>query len=230
MSRDRNRRTIGAILITVGFLGLIVYLTLSTVWNYSMWSSAMDPMSGIMGRYRGTWQGPLTMNQATKIAKDYLESLSNKDLAIDEIMEFKLNFYIIYYEKSTGIGAFEMIMDKEGGGIMRMMDYGYIRPEQGPNMMWNTKYGMHDMMGKVNNSNNISITENQAQEYTQRYLDKYIPGSIAEDVHPFYGYYTIHVMMNGRIYGMLSVNSYTGQIWYHNWHGAYIQTREIHEK
>jgi len=42
-------------------------------------------------------------------------------------------------------------------------------------------------------------------------------------VTTFYGYYTIEVLSNGTTYGMLSVNGYTGQIWYHTWHGTFIQ-------
>jgi len=145
MKRDGNRIRMGIVLLTIGFLGLLVSLTLFTTWGYTMWGFGMTDSVG--GRWGG-WQGPLTMNNAIKIAESYLESLGNTDLAIDEIMEFELNFYIVYYEKSTGIGAFEMIIDKPGtGGMMRMMGNGYIRPEQGPNMMWNTKYGMHGVMG-----------------------------------------------------------------------------------
>lgn len=228
MSRGRNRRKLGIVLIIVGLLGFVISLRSFAMQSYSTWPAAIGPM---MGGYGDTGQVPLTMNQAVKIAEDYLKSLSNEDLAIDEIMEFNLNFYIIYYEKNTDIGAFEVIIDKAGtGGMMRMMGYGYIRPEQGPNMMWNTKYGMHGMRDRGNSSNNAPIRENQAKEYAQRYLDTYLPGSIAEDMHPFYGYYTIHIIRDGKIYGMLSVNSYTGQVWYHNWHGAYIQTREMHEE
>ncbi len=34
-------------------------------------------------------------------------------------------------EKITGIGAFELIVERNG----------FMHPEPGPNMMWNTKYG-----------------------------------------------------------------------------------------
>lgn len=183
-----------------------------------------------MSMHSTTWQGELTIDQAKRLAEDYLTSLGNKDLAIDEIMEFELNFYIVYYEKSTGIGAFEAIIDKANTeGMMGMMGYGYVRPEQGPNMMWNSKYLTHGMRDGNTISFSPPITEEQAREYAQKYLDEYIPSAIAEDVHPFYGYYTIHVMTNDKISGMLSVNSYTGQVWYHNWHGNYIQTLKISE-
>ncbi len=238
MSRDRNGRTIGIVLIAVGCFGLISFSIWSATSGYSQWSGTMfpmmGPMSGMMSGNGSTGQGELTIDQAIEIAEDYLASLGNEDQAIDEIMEFELNFYIIYYEKSTGIGAFEMIIDKQDMGGM-MMGTNDIRPEQGPNMMWNTKYGMHDMMGsgmirRGSDVNNHSINEDQAIEYAQQYLDTSLPSSIAEDVHPFYGYYTIHIMMDERIYGMLSVNSYTGQVWYHNWHGNYSQTQELPEE
>jgi len=63
------------------------------------------------------------MDDAFSINERYLTSLNSPDLAIGEIMEFEQNFYVIYYEKSTGIGAFEMIMDKGTGRIF---------PEYGP--------------------------------------------------------------------------------------------------
>jgi hypothetical protein len=193
--------------------------------SFAMWGlGIMCPMQGVgVG-----WQGLVTMDDAIRIAENYLKSLNNEDLAIDEIMEFELNFYVVYYERSTGIGAFEMIIDKPGtGGMMKMMGNDYIRPEQGPNIMWNTKYGMHGMMGWMARIGNKSVSVDQAKEYAQRWMDTYLPGAIAGDVHPFYGYYTIHVEKDGKTYGMLSVNAYTGQVWYHNWHGAYIQTKEM---
>ncbi|WP_405811456.1 hypothetical protein OG729_01425 [Streptomyces sp. NBC_00210] len=40
------------------------------------------------------------------------------------------------------------------------------------------------------------------------------------------GYYTLHTMQSGKITGMLSVNSSTGQVRYHTWHGTYIATSQ----
>ncbi len=166
------------------------------------------------------------MDQALTIAESYLVSQNNPDLAIDEVMEFEQNFYIIYYEKSTGIGAFEMLIDKSTGRIF---------PEYGPNMMWNTKYahggimgGWHGMNGSPQQSGPMLIEEDKAVEVAQNFLDGVYPGTSPEDPHPFYGYYTIHVTKDGEIYGMLSVNGYDGSVWYHNWHGAYIQSWENH--
>ena len=174
-------------------------------------------------------------------------------MAVKEIMEFQYNYYFIAYEKSTGIGAFEGVIEKGLGlsGMGGMM--GVIHPEQGPSMMWNTKYGgmMGGMMGGGWSQGggimgpsmmgrgwryppysgvptaNISITKTDAKQLAQAYLDSHLSGSSTEEPDNFYGYYTIHVLREGKVYGMLSVNGYTGQVWYHIWHGAFIQMKEL---
>jgi hypothetical protein len=210
MSAYSSKRTLAIVLIAVGVAGL-------SLSPYLM---------------RLAWQGPTTMDDAVRIAQDYLQSLGNKDLAIDEIMEFQYNFYVAYYERSTGIGAFEMVIDKPGyGGMMSTWGNQYIRPEQGPNMMWNTKYGiMGGGMVVLTNGvfpSNATISADRARTYAHEYLDRYMPGIKVANVDPFYGYYTLDIEKNGVTYGMLSVNAYTGDVWYHTWHGAWIQTREM---
>lgn len=164
----------------------------------------------------------VSLDVAESIAKRYLSQLNNPDLAIDEIMEFEFNFYVIYYEKSSGIGAFEMLIDKSTGNIF---------PEYGPNMMWNLKYGHGGMMGfwRIPPSTQMPIHKEESLRIAQSYLDETFPGLEAEEAHQFYGYYTIHVSENGEIFGMLSVNGYDGAVWYHSWHGKYIQSRELKE-
>ena len=44
------------------------------------------------------------------------------------------------------------------------------------------------------------------------------------DVFP--GYYTLHVLENGRVAGMLSVNASTGAVWSHWWHGRFVSILE----
>ena len=48
-------------------------------------------------------------------------------------MEMQYNFYIEVKEKDTGVHAFELLVNPYSGAVY---------PEPGPNMMWNTKYGM----------------------------------------------------------------------------------------
>ena len=49
---------------------------------------------------------------------------------------------------------------------------------------------------------------------------------MANDTHA-YGYYTIHTVdKDGNILGMLSVNGFSGDVWYHSWHGVFIDMQE----
>lgn len=200
MSYNRNL-LIGFAIVTIGLFG---------VFYYNMFQ-ARD----------------VSLERAEVIAERYLDSLNDANIAIGEIMEFEYNHYIVFYEKSTNIGAFEMLIDKESGRIF---------PEYGPNMMWNIKYGHGGMMGSpggmmggfIPSASDEVIGEEEALEIAQGFLDEVYPGAEADDPHPFYGYYTIHTIRDGEIFGMLSVNQYTGAVWYHNWHGAYIKSLEHH--
>ncbi len=164
----------------------------------------------------------ITLDKAVSIAKTYLTSLNNPDLAIDEVEEYTQNFYVLFYEKSTGFGAFEMIIDKYTGSIY---------PEMGPNMMWNTKYGM--MRGGILSglfgtpTATMPLNATAAQAYAQQFLTAYYPATTVGEITPFYGYYHAMVENATTTFGMLSVNGYTGQVWFHNWHGSFIQEVEL---
>ena len=97
------------------------------------------------GRQRWHWHdGGVWHTQPTQIlfqprtplkaVEAYLADLGNDDLEVAEIMVFDNNSYAIVVEESTGIGAFELLVDPATKAVY---------PEYGPNMMWNLKYGMH---------------------------------------------------------------------------------------
>jgi hypothetical protein len=164
--------------------------------------------------------GTISIEDAQRAVESTIQDLGYDGLEIAELMEFDQNFYAIVREHDTGIGAMELLVDKTTGAVV---------PEMGPNMMWNARYGMHRrggmMTGRTSESNTLS--EDQAIEIAQRWLDANRPGVTAE-VHadPFYGYYTIHTEQDGDIEGMLSVHGTTGQVWYHSWHGDFVQMIE----
>ncbi|MHB8648147.1 MAG: hypothetical protein ACYDAR_20390, partial [Thermomicrobiales bacterium] len=91
--------------------------------------------SGMMNGPGGTIPTgqPVTIDQAQQAVQTYLDRYGNADLAVDEVMAFQNNFYAIVTEKSSGTKAFEVLIDRNTGTVF---------PEYGPNMMWNTKYGM----------------------------------------------------------------------------------------
>ncbi len=204
----------------------------------------------MIGSYTPSATPALTISEAKDAATKYLATLGSKNLTVDEIMLFDNNAYVAIKDSSTGVGAFELLVNP---GTKQAF------PEYGPNMMWNLQYG--HMYGNTNSTNNqggmmggnmmgghgimgnqgmmsglgqvnpgaylpgkMSITSNQALKIAQSYLDKAYPSvQVDKTADEFPGYYTIEVTQNGIISGMLSVNGFTGQVWYHTWHGQFIQ-------
>ncbi|HEX7621761.1 MAG TPA: hypothetical protein VF359_11275 [Anaerolineales bacterium] len=192
---------------------------------------------GMMGGYGYNWSSvtPLTVDQAYQAAGKYLAALNIPDLKIAEVMVFDNNAYVRVVEQSTGIGAFELLVDPASLAVT---------PEPGPNMMWNLKYsGLNHqyMMGGRNGmlggstfnatpptvSATMPVTSAQALQAAQQFLDTGLPGTkTAADADPFYGYHTIDILRDGKIIGMLSVNGTSSQVFLHTWHGTFIATQD----
>jgi hypothetical protein len=177
---------------------------------------------------------PLSIQDAQKAVESYLSGLSNDDLVLGEVMIFDNQAYAIVVEKSTGVGAFEVLVDPVTLAVY---------PEPGPNMMWNLKYGMMTgyagagggmmgggMMGGAQAPNlpaEMPISEEGALKSAQQYLNVSLPGAKVEDeADAFYGYYTIDIQRDRKIVGMLSVNGYNSQVFLHTWHGDFIEMSE----
>ena len=94
----------------------------------------------------------------------------------------------------------------------------------GSNSMMGRNGGMMGMMGLwTPPSGQPTVTEQQARANAQKFLDTKFPGAkLPADTMAFPGYYTIDFEVNGQPAGMLSVNAYTGQVWYHTWHGQFL--------
>jgi hypothetical protein len=169
----------------------------------------------------GTTATPLTITQAAEIAKTYVASLNNPDLTVKQIEEYANNFYVPVTQVSNGNGAFELLINKATG---------IVTPEPGPNMMWNTQYTFgagwcNWARGTITAASTVTV--DQAMTDAQQYLNTYLQGTTVGDVTAFSGHYTIEVLKNGTPYGMLSVNSLTGQVWYHTWHGAFVAEQAV---
>jgi hypothetical protein len=198
---------------------------------------------GMMGGYGYSDANvtPLTLNEAQAAAESYLATLDNPDLKISEIMIFDNNAYVVVTEESSGLGAFELLVDPSSRTAY---------PEHGPNIMWNLKYGglnhqnmmggqsgmmngmMNGMMGgngwssavPTDVSAEMAVSPEKAIEYAQAYLDANLAGATAAtDPVQFYGYYTLDFERDSVVVGMLSVNGYSGQVFLHTWHGTFIQ-------
>jgi hypothetical protein len=183
--------------------------------------------------------GPVQLDGAADRVKEMLQLRGYNDLVVEEVMEFTNHFYVLVKEKSTGIGAFELIVERSG----------FIHPESGPNMMWNTKYGHmawfggtmgHGIMGNGNgtgpqgggrsgqpNAQDQPLAIERARQIAGQYLSTAFPGATPDHGTAFYGYFTFDVERDDATTGMLSVNAYTGQVWYHTWHGTFLQEKEF---
>ncbi len=183
--------------------------------------------------------GPATLDGAADRVKEALRVRGDNDLVVEEVMEFSNHFYVLVKEKSTGIGAFELIVERNG----------LIHPEPGPNMMWNTKYGhmagFGGMMGpgmmgsgygagpqgwgwsSQPNAQAQPLTIERARQIVGQYLSTAFPGATPDHGTAFYGYFTFDIERDGKPFGMLSVSAYTGQVWYHTWHGTFVQEKEF---
>jgi hypothetical protein len=215
-------RTHGLLIIGVGAIAaslLIGVVGVSSGW-ITGWS--MGTPGGMMGTVFNGGGRDIGMDSAVKIAQDAAASYPTGGLAADEVIEFTNNYYASIRETSTGIGAFEILIDRATGNVVR---------EPGPDMMWNAKYSVMGwgMMGSVGftGSGRMTVTAQQAQDIAQQWLDANQAGATAKSADPFYGYYTIDFERGGTLAGMLSVNGNTGQVWYHTWHGTFIQLRDL---
>lgn len=160
---------------------------------------------------------PITVDEAKQAAEQYLAAYNDPNLVIDELMTFSQNFYVQVKEKESELKAFELLVDPYTG---------LVHPEPGPNMMWNIKYGPMAQWSQPETE--MIVTPAQAREYAQKFLDANLPGvTVDEQVETFPGYYTLHTLQEGQIEGMLSVNGYTGQVWYHIWHGDFLGMTEV---
>jgi len=201
-----------------------------------MGSGAYGPgmMGGMMGGTSLYGVEPLTLEQAREQLTDYLDVRGDENLQLGEIMIFDNHAYAEIVEADSGIGAMELLVDP-----VTLTVY----PEPGPSMMWNLKYspmGSYGMMGGMMGgwagasglqsfepSADMPVSPQQAIEAAQRYLDLYLPGTVSSDeVDPFYGYYTLHILRDGATVGMLSVNGYSAQVFLHSWHGEFVEMAE----
>lgn len=197
----------------------------------NMMGSGMGGMMLVSGDQPFQSDGKLVdISGALGIARQYLSTRKEANLALDEIEEYEYNFYVVVKETDSNYKAFQLIIDKWAGTVM---------PEPGPNMMWNTKYfgggmGRSEMMSGFTKPNTpITISPDAATTAANKFLkDRFAPGrnlAVANPSDIFYGYYNFDVndVATGKKYGMLSVNGASGQVWYHTWHGNFIQGQEI---
>lgn len=218
--------TLGAVLLAAGAVGAMAW------WGGmpggpggppGAWGGSPCGMMGY-GMMGGWWSAPpvpdatpLRAEQVAERVRAILLQWGEPGLRVGHIMEFDNGFYVVV-EGADGKGAFELLVDRSGT---------WIHPEPGPNMMWNVRYG--HMGGWQATSGTPPVSAEQAVRQAQAYLDRWMPGTTAGELTEFPGYYTVDVIRSGKPLGMLSVNAYSGQVWYHTWHGVFLSESEAGE-
>lgn len=168
-----------------------------------------DAPAGVTGgafALAGDGQPVTTFAAARARAQAFADRLAS-GLHAGEVMQFS-NGYYSELMTADGQGATEVLIDQ---------DTGAVSIEQGPALMWNTRYGMHPT-----DATPATISAAQAVKDAQAWLDAQHTGLTAGEVTAFPGYDTLHTLRDGRIVGMMSINASTGAAWYHTWHGTFL--------
>jgi hypothetical protein len=214
----KNRLWLGIGLVGVAALGLA--LAQGMMGGYGM---------GMMGGMNLAVYAPTAKPIPDAKAMTQLEAFATRygaDARVKDVMVFGENVYAqIVDAKGAGLG--ELLVDRYSS---------VVQPEPGPNMMWNSRFGMGwGGSGMMNGSPNtgmmnpsprqtvatVRYAQTAAQALATGFLSGFLPGAKVHDGQAFPGYYTFDF---GRteVEGMLSVNALTGEIWVHTWHGPFI--------
>jgi hypothetical protein len=183
----------------------------------------------------------ISIDQAATAAQNYLTKMGYPNLGVRMMQEYSKTYYAQVVEQNNGTGAFELAVDKKTGAVT---------PMQGPTLMWNTKYGAtgNGMMGYLTTTGssgssmmggsggmmtwlrgtpttNMAVTMEQAKTYAQQYLDANYTGATIGQLTTYYGYYTMQVIRNGNVIGMMGVHGTTEQVMYYSWCGTFMQQK-----
>lgn len=187
----------------------------------------------------GTTGSGISIDQATSGVQTYLGKMGYSNLGIASMQEYSNMYYVQVVEQNNGTGAFELAVNKTTG---------VITPMQGPTMMWNMKYGVTStgmmsylystsssggMMGgngmmqwlRGTPTTNMAISMEQAKTLAQQYLDANYTGTTVGQATTYYGYYTMQILNDGHVVGMMGVYGNTGQVMNYTWMGTYMQQK-----
>ena len=196
--------------------------------------------NGMMGYADTSGGDPVRdLAEARRQASRFADRLG---LQVGEGMRFSNHYYAQL--EVDGRPATEVLVDPQTGSV-------YL--EYGPAMMWNTRFGMMSgnsfpssgMIGGAGMMNGAGmmggsrfadptwaptgdsdVSAAEARAIARRWLAENGQGLEAGEPETFPGYYTLHLLRDGKVAGMMSVNAVTGAPWYHWWHGRFVSMSE----
>ncbi len=147
-----------------------------------------------------------------KIAVEFINKQLGEQYTVGDILVFNNSpYYISVIDRKTGNGAFELLYDPYSNRFS---------PAPGPNRMWN----LNNAGTGVNQNKNVNTTVNLSREESVEQAEYFLQenGSqltVESEGQLFNGYYTFYTGVGDKTVGMISVNSGSGEVWFHNWHG-----------
>ncbi len=231
-----------ALVLVVALAALVV----SVAWVFTQagdrgWSMSRSG-PGMMG-YSSSGEGEPVRDLAgaKRQAQRFAERL---DLRVGEVMQFENNYYVELVEPGGELGT-EVLVDPTTGAVS--IEYGpammwNTRYGMMGESRWGGRSGM--MTGMMGGSGagammsgdfrgdptwtpspataKPSVSAREAEAIAARWLAREQGTLRAGKADAFPGYYTIHTLEGDQVAGMLSVNAYTGAVWYHWWHGPFL--------
>lgn len=237
--KTSNQLLIGAALLLVGVLGSVFAQSMmgqpgnggaGQGYNQGMMGGngvggGMMGGNGMGGTMMSTYapsSRPISQDEALRRAQGFAGRYGPQ-VKIRDFMVFAESYYAQVVDAATGVGLAEVLVDRYTG---------VVQPEPGPDMLWNTRFGMqggqygNGMMDGINQrrqvpSAPVRYTQAAAQKLADTFVAGYLPGGKVLEGLPFPGYYTFDYGREATE-GMLSVNAFTGEVWVHGWHGIYL--------
>ncbi len=117
------------------------------------------------------------------------------------------------------------------GGMMGAGGSGGMLGGASSGAMMGESNGYGGMMGRYGGDPNWTpphgsvsgpVTVSEAQKLANDWLARQGTGLTAAQPDALPGYFTFHLLKDGKITGMLSVNEQSGAVWYHWWHGSFV--------
>ena len=142
MNVTKNRVLVGAGLLSAGLLGTVLAQGM-------MGAGMMGSGMGMMSTYAPSSR-PISQEEARRRAAGFAVRYG-LGVKIRDFMVFTQNYYVQIVDAKTGAGLGELLVDRYTG---------MVQPEFGPNMMWNTRFGMGGNTGMMS-GNMMGTNQNQ---------------------------------------------------------------------
>jgi len=193
----------------VGLAGCSAAIAWNTATSGGMMSGGMMMGGGMMGEPLMVWHqgsGPVaTPEEAARLALDTVHGRGWTWLTLDEVHIFP-SFYEVEFNDRHGFKGLEIYVSRSSGAV---------GPEMGPNMMWDSQYGM----GSTCSS---SLTQDQARALITT------PGGLAVGGgEPHHGYWEFELKRGAAVVNQINVSECAGhtvvneQAWQPDMEGTY---------